>query len=207
MADSEKGKRSQRSLTSAGVALALICACWSGHARLPPLGGPFGCVEGRVSRLFVVGFLLDPTLVALPLNEPPVAAALAAPAAPVATHHFQLSFPTSPTLALLFPHFPASPRAFHFPIHAVTRSSVFRRQDLTFHSVPVLAEVQRPQSPAVQSAFTFQPPFCHQTSQPSTSHLPTRSCRSESRHQLQHCTPLATLAYCFSGISIIGTIY
>lgn len=132
MADSEKGKRSQRSLTSAGVALALICACWSGHARLPPLGGPFGCVEGRVSRLFVVGFLLDPTLVALPLNEPPVAAALAAPAAPVATHHFQLSFPTSPTLALLFPHFPAPPRAFHFPIHAVTRSSVFRRQDLTF---------------------------------------------------------------------------
>lgn len=150
MADSEKGKRSQRSLTSAGVALALICACWSGHARLPPLGGPFGWVEGRVSRLFVVGFLLDPTLVALPLNEPPVAAALAAPAAPVATHHFQLSFPTSPTLALLFPHFPASPRAFHFPIHAVTRSSVFRRQDLTFHSVPVLAEVQRPKSPAVR---------------------------------------------------------
>lgn len=38
--DSEKGKRSQRSLTSAGVALALICACCSGHARLRP-GRPF----------------------------------------------------------------------------------------------------------------------------------------------------------------------
>ena len=72
-----------------------------------------------------------------------------------------------PSLPARLPFFPSS-------THAVTRSAVSRRQDLTFHSVPVLAELSQAQR-VLSSAFTFQPPICHQTHTHNSDHSPPHS--------------------------------
>lgn len=153
-------------LTSAGVALALICACSPGHARLSVLWEALLAVLRIVFlALFVVGFLLARFLIIIPTRKlVPLIQRTARRRCTKASftrcnpsrnashyysYYFPLSLATSPTL---FPHFPASPRAFLSKrffdnIHSVTRSSVATRPTSRLDISRLFRFEQRPKEP------------------------------------------------------------